>query len=156
VSSRLQQRGLHVGRLLVAAERRFNDDLLAALHASGLDDLRPAHGAVFANVDPDGTRPSELARRAGMTKQAMGELIADLEAKGYVERRPDPADGRAALLVPTDRGRAADRAADDAIARIEAEYVELLGRDRFDELVALLLEVAPETPSPANPKAHGT
>jgi DNA-binding MarR family transcriptional regulator len=136
--SSLQRRGLHIGRLLVAAERRFNEQLIAELHARGFGEIRPAHGAVFAHLDPDGTRPSELARRAGITKQAMGELVADLEARGYVGRDRDPDDGRASLVVPTERGRAVDRAADDAIERIEAAWSEQLGRDRFDALVALL------------------
>ncbi len=142
MSSRLRSRGRHVGRLLVAAERRFNDDLIGTLHAHGFDDIRPSHGAIFANLDDDGTRPSELARRAEMTKQAMGELIADLEAKGYVERRPDPGDGRASLVALTERGRLVDRTADDAIERIEKQYVRRLGRARYDELLNLLGELA--------------
>jgi DNA-binding MarR family transcriptional regulator len=136
-----QVRGRHVGRLLVAAERRFNRDLIAALTARGFGDIRPAHGAVFANLDEGGTRPSELARRADMTKQALGELIADLESKGYVERRRDPDDGRAILVVLTERGRRVDEAADEAIAGIEAEYVRRLGRARFDELLDLVAEL---------------
>ncbi|MDQ3823230.1 MAG: MarR family transcriptional regulator [Actinomycetota bacterium] len=142
MSTRLRRCGLHVGRLLVAAERRFNDDLIGTLHAKGFDDIRPSHGAVFANVDAEGTRPSELARRAEMTKQAMGELIADLEAKGYVERRRDPRDGRASLVALTARGRLVDRAADRAIARIERIYARRLGRARFEALQALLEDLA--------------
>ena len=129
----------------MAAERRFNRDLIAALRAKGFRDIRPAHGAVFANVDEAGTRPSELARRADMTKQAMGELIADLESKGYVERRRDPNDGRAHLVVLTERGRRVDAAADEAIGAIEAEYVRRLGRARFDALVDLVGELGRET-----------
>lgn len=139
MSSRVRER--HVGRLLVAAERRFNRDLIGALTARGFGDIRPAHGAVFANLDEGGTRPSELARRADMTKQAIGELIADLESKGYVERRRDPDDGRANLVVLTDRGRRVDEAADEAIAGIEADYVRRLGRARFDELLDLVAEL---------------
>ena len=62
-----------------------------------------------------------------MTKQAMGELIADLEAKGYVERRSDPSDGRARVVVPTERGRRIDAAADEVIEAIEADYERRLG-----------------------------
>ena len=147
MSSRLRERGLHVGRLLVAAERRFNHDLIGALHAHGFDDIRPSHGAVFANLDAEGTRPSELARRAEMTKQAMGELIGDLEAKGYVERRRDPEDGRAWLVALTERGRGVDRAADEAIERIEAEYERRLGLAGLESLRDLLRGLAGDAPS---------
>ena len=67
----------------------------AGTNRAGHLDLRPKHGAVLASVGPTGTRPSELAERAGMTKASMGELVDDLEALGYVLRASDPDDGRA-------------------------------------------------------------
>ncbi len=147
MSSRLRHRGLNLGRLLVAAERRFNQDLIGSLHAHDFEDIRPSHGAVFANLDAEGTRPSELARRAEMTKQAMGELIGDLEANGYVERRRDPKDGRASLVALTERGRRVDRAADEAIERIEAAYERRLGSAGLERLRDLLRGLAGDAPS---------
>ena len=141
MSSRVRERGAHVGALLVAAERRFNGELVGALHRAGFADIRPGHGAVFANIDAAGTRATELASRARMTKQSMGELVADLERKGYVERRPDPNDARASLVVLTERGRRVDAAADRLIARIEAAYARELGPRRFAALRAALADL---------------
>ena len=141
MSTRLRDRGAHVGALLVAAERRFNEELVGALHRAGFADIRPGHGALFSNIDAEGTRATELASRARMTKQSMGELVADLEGKGYVERRPDPKDARAALVVLTERGRRVDAAADRVIGRIEAAYARELGPRRFAALRAALADL---------------
>ncbi len=153
MSSRLRERGAHIGVLLVAAERRFNDELVGALHRAGFRDIRPGHGAVFANIDAGGTRATELASRARMTKQSMGELVADLERKGYVERRSDPTDARALLVVLSDRGRRVDAAADRVIGRLEAVYAAELGERRFAALrsaladfVAVSAEASPPQP----------
>lgn len=124
----------HIGRLLLAGTRRFDEDLTARLHARGYRDIRPAHSAVFAHLDRDGTRPSELARRAGMTKQSMGELLADLEEKGYVVRRDDPSDQRAKVVVLTEAGVRLDREAARAIGEIERAYRRRLGPDRLEAL----------------------
>jgi DNA-binding MarR family transcriptional regulator len=127
-----------VGGLLLEAQRRFNEELVGRLHRRGFETIKPSHGAVFANIDVEGTRASELARRAGMTKQSMGELIADLEAKGYVERRSDPRDRRARVVVLTAAGREVDRAADSIIGAMERAYAKRLGDRGLAELKALL------------------
>ena len=131
----------HIGRLLLAATRRFDADLTARLHTRGYQDIRPAHSALFAHLDREGTSPSELARRAGMTKQSMGELIADLEAKGYVMRRDDPSDRRAKVVVLTEAGARLDREASRAIGEIERAYRRRLGPDRLEDLRATLDEL---------------
>ena len=145
MSSRLRERGAHVGALLVAAERRFNEELVGALHRAGFTDIRAGHGAVFSNIDAHGTRSTELAVRARMTKQSMGELVADLERKGYVERRRDPRDARASLVALTERGRRVDAAADRVIGRIEAAYARELGPRRFAALRAALADLVDES-----------
>ena len=127
-----------MGALLLEAQRRFNDELVGRLHRRGFGAIKPSHGAVFANIDVEGTSASELARRAGMTKQSMGELIADLEGKGYLERRPDPRDRRARVVVLTQAGKDVDRAADEIIGRIERTYAKRLGDRAFRELKTLL------------------
>lgn len=121
--------------------KRFDEDLTARLHARGYRDIRPAHSALFAHLDREGTRPSELARRAGMTKQSMGELVADLEAKGYVMRRDDPSDQRAKVVVLTEAGVRLDREAVRAIGAIESAYGRRLGPERLEALRAALDEL---------------
>jgi DNA-binding MarR family transcriptional regulator len=80
------------------------DELFTRLHDSGFHDIVPRHGVVPAYLREDGIRATDLARLSGQLKQVVGVIVGDLEALGYVERRPDPADGRAKLIVPTRRG----------------------------------------------------
>src|SRR4051794_11814972 len=91
--------------------RLMVDELVARLHAAGYDDITAAHQAVFENIDRDGSRLTTLAVRSGMAHQSMGELVHALERAGYVERRPDPADGRARIILLTDKGQALVRQA---------------------------------------------
>ncbi len=121
----------NVGRLLLRASHAFNAELVALLQVGGYPDIRPVHSSVLAHIDfgGPGTRPTVLAQRAGITKQAMGELVADLEALGYVARRTDPTDRRARLVGLTLRGRRQLADALAAIESIEARYAELLGPD---------------------------
>jgi DNA-binding MarR family transcriptional regulator len=97
-------------------------DLVERLAAAGYPDLPVAAHPVFENLDRDGTRLTELATRADMTHQAMGELIDTLEHRGYLERRPDPADRRARLVYLTAKGRQMTRVALREIAAIEADW----------------------------------
>jgi DNA-binding MarR family transcriptional regulator len=99
-------------------------DLVERLTAAGYPDLPAATHPVFENLDRDGTRLTELAARADMTHQSMGELIDTLERRGYVERRPDPVDGRARLVCLTSKGRQMARTALREIADIEADWTQ--------------------------------
>ncbi len=99
---------------------------------------KPKHSAVFAQISPEGTRLTTLARNANMTPQAMGELVDELVEAGYVERRPDPSDGRAKLIVPTRRGREAIEAGRVTIEGIEERVTEVLGERGHRELRRLL------------------
>jgi DNA-binding MarR family transcriptional regulator len=91
--------------------------------------LRAAHAQVFECLDPDGSRLGTLAERAQMTHQAMGEMVAELVAHGYLERVPDPVDRRARLIRPTARGRAElARAADQLRLLRDRWQAELDGR----------------------------
>ena len=129
------------GTLLLHAFQGFERALFARYAERGEDALRPKHGAVIANIDPEGTRPSVLADRAGMTRPAMGELIDELEAAGYVERIPDPEDRRAKLIKPTRKTLARQQLARQVNAEIESTYVELLGERRYHELRRTLTEL---------------
>ncbi len=102
---------------------------------TAVDDLRPAHGNAMEQLEmEDGLRLTDLAARAGMTAQSMGELVDDLEGKGYLERRQDPADRRAKRIYLTARGRENARVAKLVIAEVEAALADLLGERRYDDL----------------------
>src|SRR5436305_12397169 len=81
------------------------------LAEAGFDDIRPAHTAVFQHIEAAGSRLTDLAERAQIAKQSMGYLVDYLERRGYLERRPDPSDRRAAIVCLTDRGWAQIQAA---------------------------------------------
>ena len=108
------------------------------LAEAGFDDLRPAHTAVFQHIEAGGSRLTELAERAQITKQSMGYLIDYLEQRGYLERRRDPSDRRAALISLTDRGWEQVRAALRIIATVEDEWSRGLGQPRMEQLRELL------------------
>jgi DNA-binding MarR family transcriptional regulator len=99
-------------------------ELVERLAAAGYPDLPAATHPVFENLDREGTRLTDLAARADMTHQSMGELIDTLVQRGYVERRPDPADGRARLVCLTAKGRQMTRIALHEIAAIEADWAQ--------------------------------
>lgn len=106
------------------------------------DDLRPSHGNAMEQLElEDGLRLTELAARAGITAQSMGELVDDLEAKGYVERRADPNDRRAKRIHLTDRGKKNARVAKRATADVERYLAELLGEQRYNLLRSTLEEI---------------
>ncbi len=106
------------------------------------DDLRPSHGNVMEQLElEDGLRLTELAARAGMTAQSMGELVDDLEVKGYLERRPDPRDRRAKRIYLTTRGRKNTRVAKRATADVENYLAELLGERRYHLLRRTLEDI---------------
>jgi DNA-binding MarR family transcriptional regulator len=138
----MRQEHEHLGRLLRQAARAFEAELTAQLQARGYSDIRPGHGAVFANIDVEGTRAHELARRARMTRPSMTQLIDDLEAKGYVVRREDPADRRGRLVVPTHRGRRHLEEARAIIAEIEQAYLKRLGPRGGQILLGALRDLA--------------
>jgi DNA-binding MarR family transcriptional regulator len=110
----------------LAAE--IDRELYARLAERGHGDLRPRHGAVLAYLDEDGIRATELARLSGQHKQLIGRLVDELEELGYVERRPDPADRRAKLVIPTARGLEGLRASDEIVVQIERRHAEASGR----------------------------
>jgi DNA-binding MarR family transcriptional regulator len=111
------------------------DDLVPArLVEKGFTDFRPAHSKVFEYLDQTGTTVSGLADRAHMTKQAMAELVAHLEERGYVMRVPDPSDRRAKLVLVTDRGREVFRVARGLVPELHARLAHLIGEERFEQL----------------------
>jgi DNA-binding MarR family transcriptional regulator len=124
--------------LFLRAAHGVVEELVARLAAAGYPDIRPADSRAFENLDPGGTRLTELAARAQMTHQSMGELVTGLVARGYLERRPDPSDRRARLVALTPRGRAMMRVALAEIAAIEATWFPDSGPCAGGELRATL------------------
>ncbi|SEP08283.1 MarR family winged helix-turn-helix transcriptional regulator [Amycolatopsis saalfeldensis] len=129
--------GVLAGRLLFAVQR----ELFTELAARGFDDLNHRHGAVLAYLDPDGVRATDLARLSGQHKQIIGTLIDELEALGYVRRRPDPRDRRAKLVCPTARGLAQSEAADAIMATIQQRHARRLGRTEYDRFKQLFTDI---------------
>ena len=129
----------HLLLLLVLAERHMVNALQEHLVAAGFVDHRVVHHNVMAHVTYDGIRLTELAERAGITKQAMSELVRDLLQLGYLRTRPDPEDGRAKLITFTTRGRQAVDAATGAFRSIDRALAEQIGPQALEALRHSLL-----------------
>ncbi len=140
-----------VPRLLAESFRVLDRHLHEGMVEAGFGEVRPAHYAVFRYLKPEGSRVTELAEEARMTKQSMGELVIYLEQRGYVERLPDPRDGRAKLVVLTEAGLRWVEAAVERVGEIEDALAERMGgqerleelADSLDELMALSAERIP-------------
>ena len=126
---------------MTEGSRALGEPLPEGLREARHGDVRPAPYAVFRYLGPEGSRVTELAEAAGMTKQSMGELVGYLERCRYVERRVDPRDRRAKIVVPTEKGRRGIEAAAERIAEIEAELAGRMGDERLEELVGSLAEL---------------
>ena len=135
-----QSEGFLIGSLLGIPLDALGKRVEAAYAAAGFTDLRPAHSPVFRFLAPEGDRVADLARRAGTTKQAMGYLVDHLEARGYVERVPDPADARAKIIRLTDRGRELSRTTRKILRRLEARSGRRLGQDQMNQLRRHLID----------------
>jgi DNA-binding MarR family transcriptional regulator len=130
-----------IGALLRVPAQVIHRRLIAELNRAGFDDLRLPHIAVLSYPGPDGRRPSELAEQAGMSKQAMNQLLQSLEHLGYIDRSNDEGDKRARVVHFTERGRAAWSKIYDILAEIEVEWRATLGDSDFDQLKMLLTDV---------------
>lgn len=122
--------------------RALQDELWHTMAHEGFDDLTPRHGALLAHLRPDGVRPSELSQLAGLHKQIIGNTVDELEALGYVERRPDPADRRAKLVVPTERGTAEIAAARRVLAAIGHRHADAIGAEEYTRFMRSLTRIA--------------
>src|ERR1700759_4356589 len=117
-------------------------DFRELLEETPYTDIRPTHGCVFRFVHGDGMRLTELASKAGLTKQSVGEIVDDLTRLGYIERFPDPTDKRAKLLRLTEKGLDAQRIGFSKFAKLEEDWSEAFGADRIAALRSLLEEIA--------------
>jgi len=123
-----------LGLLLRLLQQEWANDVDAALRAAGFGDIRPPHANVFPFVPAEGIQVSELAQLARVRKQTMAQAVDQLERLGYVERRPDPSDRRARLVVLTPRGDAVRPVGTAAGRRVEEHWAELTSRDEIDAL----------------------
>jgi DNA-binding MarR family transcriptional regulator len=130
-----------IGALLRIPWEAVQRHMLERLHERGFDDLDAAHLNVFQYPGPQGARPSELAARLRMSKQALNYLLGELERLGYLERRPDPEDLRSKRIALTPRGTSAIDVIREAVGEVEAAWARQLGQKRFAELRGLLLEL---------------
>src|SRR3954447_6954075 len=142
-----------VGPPLIGALLRFpweavQRHMLERLHERGFDDFDAAYLNIFQYPGPQDARPSALATRLRMTKQAFNHLLGQLERLGYLERRPDPDDLRSKRIVLTRRGKAAIRVIRDAVGEVERSWEQQLGAKRFAQLRDLLLDLNKPTELP--------
>jgi DNA-binding MarR family transcriptional regulator len=129
---------LNLGLLLYIPYRAMEARVFAALAEAGFDDFTPAQARVFQRIAPDGSRLTDLAEQAQITKQSAGFLVDQLERAGYVERVADPSDARARLVRVAERGAKAVPVAASIVAGIEDEWAAHLGRQRMGQLRQLL------------------
>jgi DNA-binding MarR family transcriptional regulator len=134
-----------IGALLRMPWEAVQQHMLERLHERGFDDLDAAHLNVFQYPGPQGERPSALAIRLRMSKQALNYLLGELERLDYLERRPDAEDLRSKRIALTRRGTAAIGVIREAVAEMEITWAQQLGPKRFAELRGLLLELNQRT-----------
>jgi DNA-binding MarR family transcriptional regulator len=131
----------HVAVLMFIAQRHAERRILHFLAEEGFDDVTLAQARVAARLSDEGTRLTELAEQAQITKQACGALVDQLERNGYVERVPDPSDARARLVRPAARGREAQARAREMEQRIDREWEQHLGARRMADLRRALADL---------------
>ncbi len=132
----------HIGQLLWTPYRAHLVRLHQALAAAGYPDVQPTHGNnLFRHLRAEGSRVTEIAEQTQLTKQYIGNLADYLEERGYVERVPDPQDGRAKLVRLTAKGQEVERVAEVTLQRLEDELTARLGASRMAMLRDLLAEL---------------
>ncbi|MGW3344884.1 MarR family winged helix-turn-helix transcriptional regulator [Nonomuraea rubra] len=124
-----ERRKLPLPTLLTQVRDIALEGLHRQLAEEGFEGIRYVHGSVFRHIDAEGSRLTTLAERAGLTKQAIGELVGDLEEHGYLERVADEGDRRAKIIRLTEQGRMAQAAAARILADVEQRWSRLLGED---------------------------
>jgi DNA-binding MarR family transcriptional regulator len=130
-----------IGALLRVPAHSIHRRIIRELNTAGFDELRLPHIAVLQFPGPDGVSPGTLAERAGMSKQAMNQLLRSLETLGYIVRSDAPDEGRMRIVRFTKRGRAAYAKIHDILRDIEREWSAELGSTDFAQLKELLSRV---------------
>ena len=131
----------NVGLLLFLPYRAMETRVFQGLAAAGFADLTPSQARVLQRIAPGGSRLTDLAEQAGLTKQSAGFLVDQLERGGYVDRVPDPADGRARLVRIAERGARSAEASRTIVAQVEAEWTAHLGERWMVQLRRILTDL---------------
>ena len=131
-----------LNRSLLEAWRSVDAQVARALEARGASDLSPRHAAALLLVERKGSRLTDLASRAGITKQAMMQVVDDLEVMGHLRRTADPSDARAKIVRLTPKGQKERTEAGRAVSSVESRLRRRLGPDRFEQLKAALARLA--------------
>jgi len=134
-------KGMLIGALLRVPAQAIHRRIIKELNAAGFEELRVPHMAVLQFPGPDSVRPSVLAERAGISKQAMNQLLRSLGALGYLARSDAPDEGRARIVRLTKRGRTAYAKIHEILRAVEHEWTAELGAKRFAELKGLLIRI---------------
>lgn len=132
---------LTVGSMLRWAWIELIEQVYGELVAAGFDDLRPVHRSILRELLVSNLRPSALAARLGISKQAANDLVREFEAKGYITLEPDPDDGRAKCIVATDRGWRASEVAREASEAVGRRWTEQVGEQRYAVFEDVLREI---------------
>jgi DNA-binding MarR family transcriptional regulator len=129
--------------------RQLYDALVSNLHArlveEGYGEITPSHGLVFQYSEDEGSRITELASRAGMTKQSMSALVYQLENIGYLKRKGDPRDARAVLFMLTAKGQTFKAKAQQLNYEFEKKWEQVLGPAQYQKFRGMLKELAEDT-----------
>ena len=123
-----------IGELIGEIRTALIDGVQQRVNAAGYSDVKAIHDCVFRYLNPDGTRLQELATRSQMAPQSIGWHVDELERLGYVERGADPLDRRAKLIRPTKHGLAFMATTKDALADIEKQWINAVGKDALTQL----------------------
>jgi DNA-binding MarR family transcriptional regulator len=132
-------------RQLLRITRHMSDLTVARMKARGITNMMPAYPRLLGNLDTEGTRIGALARKMGTTRQAVAQLAKEIETAGFVERLPDPQDGRGVIVKFTPHGRKALSVAVEVMGEIEQQYATVIGQDGLAQLKGLLKRVLDET-----------
>ncbi|HVB98952.1 MAG TPA: MarR family winged helix-turn-helix transcriptional regulator [Candidatus Dormibacteraeota bacterium] len=141
MTSPIKTEDMLIGALLRVPAQAIQRRIIRELNASGFKELRIPHMAVLQFPGPDGVRPGTLAERAGMSKQAMNQLLRSLESLGYIVRSGAPNGGRARMIRFTKRGHAAYAKMSDILLDIEREWRDELGAEHFARLKESLFRI---------------
>jgi len=123
-----------LGLLLRLVHQHWTQAIETQLEDAGFGDVRPSHANIFSFARPEGISVSELTRLSHVRKQTMAQVVGEMERLGYVERRPDPNDGRARLVFLTERGSAVRPVAMAASRAAEKRWSDLMGQRPIDTL----------------------
>jgi DNA-binding MarR family transcriptional regulator len=127
---------------LGAASRALTATMMAKVASCGFSDMTPAFASLMPLLDATGARPTTLAQRAGITKQAISQLVRELEARGYVEQVPDSTDTRAKIVRLTKRGVAIRATCAEVKHELQSVAIEKLGKSRVARMQRDLVELA--------------